>query len=109
QGRRWVTHIETGSLGGRRNGARSFTLSVADPADIDAAVAQLFRAAADLPGDTGLVLDAIAARWRSRLFDQFESVAERGLHCAEYLQFTDHRRFHLPELEALQAIDPERL
>lgn len=108
--RRWITHIDTGSLGGRRNGVRYIALSVSDPAAIDAAATQVFRIAADLPGnDTGLALGAIAARRRARLFDQFESVAERGLRCAEYLQFTDHQMFHLRELGALQDIDPERL
>lgn len=108
--RRWITRVDTGTLGGPRNGARYFTLSVADPADIDEAVAELFRIAADLPGsDSGVALGAIAARWRSRLFDQFESVADRGLRCAEYLQLTDHRMFHLRELAALQVIDPGRL
>lgn len=107
---RWITDVDAGMLGSRRAGARYFALSVDDPARLDEAVAAIYRAASELPGDdSGLALGAIAARQRSRLFDQFESIAERGGHCADYLQFTDHREFHLFDLALLQDIDVGRL
>ncbi|HEY0477494.1 MAG TPA: insulinase family protein [Kofleriaceae bacterium] len=106
----WITGIETGVLGGRRAGARFFAVSVDDPARLDEAVGEVFRAARDIPGDDpDLALGTIAARWRSQLFDRFESVAERGTRCADYLQFTRHNRFHLRELAELQSIDLDRL
>ncbi|HEX7841890.1 MAG TPA: insulinase family protein, partial [Kofleriaceae bacterium] len=110
QAQPWITGVEAGVMGGRRDGARFFALSVNDPARLDDAIAEIYRAAAELPGNNpGLVLGTLAARRRSQLFDQFESVAERGAHCADYLQFTNHKLFHLRELGALQAIDLDRL
>ena len=106
----WITGVEAGTLGGRRDGARFFALSVDDPARLDDAVTEIVRAAGARPGDdASLALGAIAARLQSRLLDQFESVAERGERCADYLQFTDHKMFHRRELGALQEIDLERL
>jgi zinc protease len=107
---RWVTGVDAGHLGGMRNGARYFALSVADPARLDDAIAQIFRIAGELPGDdSGIVLGILAARRRAELFSEFESVSERGGHCADYLQFTYHGSFHLRELAALQAIDTDPL
>lgn len=107
---RWVTDFDAGHLGGMRNGARYFALSVADPARLDDAIAQIYRIAGELPGyDSGLALGIRAARRRAQLFAAFESVSERGEHCADYLQFTYHGSFHLRELAALQDIDTDRL
>jgi zinc protease len=107
---RWVTGVDAGQLGGQLDGVRYFSLSVADPARLDDAIAQLFRIAGELPGDdSGLELGVIAARRRASLFSAFESVFARGEHCADYLQFTHHGSFHLPELAALQDIETDRL
>lgn len=107
---RWITGVDAGNLGGMRDGARYFALSVADPARLDDAIAQIFRVAEELPGDnSGLLLGAIAARRRAELFSAFESVFERGQRCADYLQFTYHGSFHLRELAALQNIETDRL
>jgi zinc protease len=107
---RWITGVAAGHLGGRLDGARYFALSVTDPARIDDAVARVFQVAGELPGlDSGAPLGAMAARRRAELFSDFESVFERGGQCADYLQFTRHGAFHLPELAALQAIDTDRL
>jgi zinc protease len=107
---RWITDVDAGVLGSQRAGARYFGIAVDDPARLDEAVAEIYRAASELPGDnSGLALGAIAARLQSRLFDQFESIAVRGGQCASYLQFTDHRKFHLFDLTMLQDIDVGRL
>lgn len=107
---RWITDVGAGVLGSQRAGARYIGIAVDDPARLDEAVAAIYRAASELPGDnSGLALGAIAARQQSRLFDQFESIAERGGQCANYLQFTDHRKFHLSDLAMLQDIDVDRL
>jgi zinc protease len=106
----WITDVEAGRLGSQRGGTRYFGISVDAPAHLDEAVAAIYRAASELPGDdSGRALGAIAARRQSQLFDQFESIAERGDQCANYLQFTDHRKFHLFDLAMLQDIDVGRL
>jgi zinc protease len=107
---RWITDTDAGMLGSRRGGARYFLIAVDNPARLDEAVAAIYRAASELPGDdSGLALGAIAARLQSRLFDRFESIAARGGQCTDYLQFTEHRRFHLFDLAMLQNIDVGRL
>jgi zinc protease len=107
---RWVTGVDAGLLGGKRDGARYFALSVADPGRLNEAIDQIFKIATELPGnDSGLELGAAAAQRRTMLFSEFESVFDRGSHCADYLQFTRHGSFHLQELGALQAIDTDRL
>jgi len=106
----WITDVETGHLGGARDGVRYFAIAVADPARLDDAIAAVFHAASELPGpDAGPILGILAAQRRAQLFDDFESIADRGERCAEYLQLTTDRRFHLRELSALDAIDPDRL
>jgi zinc protease len=107
---RWVTGVDAGHLGGRRDGARYFAVSVADPARLDDALAQIFRIAGELPGDdSGLLLSSLAAQRRTQLFSEFESASERSGHCADYLQFTFHGSFHLRELAALQEINTDHL
>jgi zinc protease len=106
----WITDVETGHLGGARDGARYFGVSVSDAARLDDAVAAVFRAASELPGnDAGLTLGILAAQRRTQLLDDFESIDDRGARCADYLQRTTGRRFLLRELSALEAIDTDRL
>jgi zinc protease len=108
--RGWVTGLDAGHLGGHLDGARYFALSVADPARLDDAIAAIFDVVRDLPGNDGWeALGALAARRRTDLFSELESVFDRGSHCADYLQFTYHNSFHLPELAALQVIETDRL
>lgn len=106
----WITGIDAGRLGSRRAGARYFLVAVDDPARVGDAVVAIYHAVDELPGDnSGLALGASAARLQSRLFDQFESIGERGDLCADYLQFTAHRQFHLSDLALLQDIDVGRV
>ena len=106
----WVTGVDAGRLGGMRDGARYVALSVDDPDRLYDAIDKIYKIAAELPGDdSGLALGNAAARRRTVLFSEFESVFHRGKRCADYLQFTFHGSFHLHELAALQSIDTDRL
>jgi zinc protease len=107
---RWVTDVEVGRLGGRRTGARYFAISVADPARLDDAVAQIFRIVDDLTrADISVVLGTLRSRRQAELLSGFESIEDRGSWCADYLQFTRHGELHVHELQALGGIDVERL
>jgi zinc protease len=102
----WVTGFDVGHVGGMRAGARYFAVSVADPARLDDAVAQIFRITDELAhADSAPALSVLGIRRQTELLDGFESVADRGMWCADYLQFADHHEFHVRELKALSAID----
>lgn len=107
---RWITDLESGHVGGERGGARYFALQVADPKRLDDAVARIYRAATKLPGadDDGL-LAVLGAERQDELLDGFESIAQRGRWCADYLQFTAHHEFQLHELRELQSLDLQGL
>jgi zinc protease len=97
-------------VGGMRAGARFFALEVADPARLDDAVAQIFRVTNQLThADSASTLAILGAQRQRQLLDGFESVADRGTWCADYLQFSKAEQFHLDELKALQEIDAERI
>lgn len=106
----WITGVEAGRLGGIRDGANIIAIAVDDPARLDRAIDQVFKTIDALPfGERGLQLGVAASQRRTELFSAFESITERGDHCADYLQFTGHGAFHLKELEALQVIETDML
>jgi zinc protease len=106
----WITDVGTGHLGGAQNGVRYFAVSVTQAARLDDAIEAVFRTMRELSAPTsGLKLGMLAARRRNQLFDGFESIDDRGEHCANYLQRTTDREFHLRELVALEAIDTDKL
>ncbi|MGH2897244.1 MAG: hypothetical protein ACRDMZ_01110, partial [Solirubrobacteraceae bacterium] len=107
---RWITGVGSGHLGGERGGARYFALQVADANRLDDAVAQIYRAAAGLPApDDDDLIVVLGAERQEELLDGFESIARRGVWCADYLQFTAHHEFQLRDLRELQRIDVARL
>lgn len=107
---RWMTSVESGHLGGARGGARYFAVQVDDPQRLDDAVTAIYEAAEILPSsDDDDLLVVLGAARQDELIDGFESIADRGVWCADYLQFTGDHRFQLGELSALQAIDLDGL
>jgi zinc protease len=106
----WITGVGAGTIGGKRESAQYFQLTVSDPARLDDAVAAVFRVTDELrDADLSDELLRIGAIWMTDLLTGFESVAGRGAWCADYLQFANDPQLHLRELRALQAIDAERV
>lgn len=96
--RPWIVRVGHGILGGGYTAARSFYVTVADPAKLRDAVTLFVETASELQwGPTRGLSDALGRR-RAVLFDQFESFLGRAVLCADALQFADQRGCRLDEL-----------
>jgi zinc protease len=105
-----ITAIASGSIGGFRGGASVLLIGLDDTGRADAVTAAVFKEAATMFDQLEpLVLEIIKAQYRSSIVSRHEPFARRASNVADYLQYTDHNRFLLKDLERVHEMTAERL
>jgi zinc protease len=108
----WITEVGVATLGAGRAQLTHVTISVDDPKRLSQAVEVLFAKAPSMFDDVGpYQASNLLGRIQTSYVTSYDSFASRGAWLADYLTYTQHNGFMVPELEALASttmVDADR-
>jgi zinc protease len=108
----WITDVSVDTMGAGRAQLTHVTISVKDPQRLDDAVRDFFSRAPSMFSDVNPYQAArLLGQIRNRYVAAYESFETRGSWLADYLTYTQHDGFMVPELDALantSVIDADR-
>jgi zinc protease len=108
----WIKDVSINVLGAGRAQLTLVTISVSDPSRLDDAVHELFLRAPTMFSDMDpYQASRLLGQIRNHYVAAYESFESRGAWLADYLTYTQHDGFMVPELEALaraSVIDADR-
>jgi zinc protease len=99
----WITNTSVTLFGGVRAPLLTAVVSVSEPARLNAAVDEVFAAAATLVNDRKGMIEASRAQLRTSLISSYDAFDGAGSWIADFPQYTDHNGFFVEELDALDS------